>query len=102
MPQTIQQERAAFALEKVQQKAEELQGKDKERYKSYANALPFMIHANGLGQAAAFYKSKSTGKTGKRHRFIRRYMNFLASGWSMKDNLIMDVMIFSSELPAGI
>jgi CRISPR-associated protein Cmr5 len=54
--QTIQQERAKFALERVQKAvAEKVDGKD---YKSYASALPAMIHINGLGQAAAFYKSK--------------------------------------------
>lgn len=85
MPQTIQQKRAAFALEGVQQKAEELQGKekDKERYKSYASAFPFMIHANGLGQAAAFYKSKSTG-TGEGTQIYAALYELL-SGWLISE-----------------
>jgi CRISPR-associated protein Cmr5 len=65
MLQTIQQQRAAFALEiiedavrKLDREADAKEKKDK--YKSYASALPFMIHANGLGQAAAFCKSKSS------------------------------------------
>lgn len=58
MPQTIQQERAAFALRAIEEIVTQLEDKDKEKYKSYASALPFMIHANGLGQAAAFCKSK--------------------------------------------
>lgn len=54
--QTIQQQRAKYALEKVNEAA-----KDKsihKEYKSYASSLPAMIHMNGLGQAAAFFKSK--------------------------------------------
>jgi CRISPR-associated protein Cmr5 len=57
MPQTIQQQRAKYALDCVQEAA-----KDKaihKEYKSYASNLPAMIHMNGLGQAAAFFKSKS-------------------------------------------
>lgn len=55
--QTIQQQRAKYALEKVQDAAKDKKIHDE--YKSYASALPAMIHMNGLGQAAAFYKSKS-------------------------------------------
>lgn len=79
MPQTIQQKRAAFALERVQQEAGELQGKNRERYKSYASALPFMIHANGLGQAAAFYKSKSAGTGDEAQIYAALYE--LLSSW---------------------
>lgn len=53
--QTIQQERAKYALAKVQESI----GKYDKEYKSYASSLPAMIHMNGLGQAAAFYLSKS-------------------------------------------
>lgn len=55
MSQTIQQERAAFALEKVtsalanQSVCDDLKG--------HAQSLPAMIHMNGLGQAAAFCRS---------------------------------------------
>jgi CRISPR-associated protein Cmr5 len=55
--QTIQQQRAKFALQKVQSAAKS-QNVDHAEYKSYASALPAMIHINGLGQAAAFYKAK--------------------------------------------
>jgi len=57
MSQTIQQQRAKYAMERVLEAA-----KDKEihgEYKSYASSLPAMIHTNGLGQAAAFFRSKS-------------------------------------------
>lgn len=55
--QTIQQQRAKYALEQVNAAA-----KDKSihsEYKSYASSLPAMIHMNGLGQAVAFFKAKS-------------------------------------------
>ncbi len=54
--QTIQQERAKYALEKVQQAIEN--NVNQSEFKSYASSLPAMIHMNGLGQAAAFFKSK--------------------------------------------
>jgi len=55
--QTIQQKRACYALKRVKKIVEKDQQFKKE-YKSYAAALPAMIHTNGLGQAAAFYRSK--------------------------------------------
>ncbi|MCP4702570.1 MAG: type III-B CRISPR module-associated protein Cmr5 [Gammaproteobacteria bacterium] len=55
--QGIQQRRAAYALEQVQAAARDSKVNQKE-YKSYAYSLPAMIHINGLGQAAAFFKSK--------------------------------------------
>ncbi len=55
--QTIQQERAKFALDHVMSDSRDPNVNVKE-YKSYAHALPAMIHINGLGQAAAFYKAK--------------------------------------------
>jgi len=53
--QTLQQQRAAHALEGVQGLI--CQNDDK-KLKARASELPFMIHANGLGQAAAFFRSK--------------------------------------------
>lgn len=55
--QTIQQQRAKYALKKVQSAASNPRIGHKE-FKSYASNLPAMIHMNGLGQAAAFFKSK--------------------------------------------
>lgn len=57
MTQTIQQQRAKYALDKVTQASNNPRINQKE-YKSYASSLPAMIHMNGLGQAAAFFKSK--------------------------------------------
>lgn len=54
--QTIQQQRAKYALVKVQHYAQDTSCH--KEFKSRASELPFMIYANGLGQALAFFKSK--------------------------------------------
>lgn len=74
--QTIQQKRACYALEQVKKIVEKDQQFKKE-YKSYAAALPAMIHTNGLGQAAAFYRSK-----GEAH--LELYQ--LLSDWLCREN----------------
>ena len=56
--QHIQQQRAAYALQQVQDYATHLSKDECKKFKSRASELPFMIHANGLGQALAFFKSK--------------------------------------------
>jgi CRISPR-associated protein Cmr5 len=53
--QTLQQLRAKYALDKVTDLVPLNEG---DKLKGRASELPFMIHANGLGQAAAFFKSK--------------------------------------------
>lgn len=58
MQQTMQQQRAAYALKKVKNASEHLSPKEQKEYKSYASQLPAMIHMNGLGQAAAFFRAK--------------------------------------------
>lgn len=65
--QTIQQQRAAFALERVERDRDEHMSTKgfQSAYKSYASGLPAMIQMNGLGQAAAFYRSKAAGKDSK-------------------------------------
>ena len=60
MAQTIQQQRAKFALERIQKLPQVLKDKKtKDEFISYASGLPAMIHMNGLGQAMAFCKLKS-------------------------------------------
>jgi CRISPR-associated protein Cmr5 len=51
---TLEQERAAFALEKIDQVREK---KDKAKYKTQLLKLPARLHNNGLGQTVAFYLS---------------------------------------------
>ncbi len=87
--QTIQQRRAKYALDQVQN-AKSNSGIDNKEYKSYANALPAMIHTNGLGQATAFYKSK-----GGTHKALYN----LLSGWLCKDAQIYSEC---SDLMEGI
>jgi CRISPR-associated protein Cmr5 len=72
--QTMQQRRAQYALQRVKKVADENKENKAffKEYKSYAAALPAMIHMNGLGQAAAFYRSK-----GDTHRELYD----LLSGW---------------------
>ena len=55
--QTMQQQRAKYALERVNEAAKDT--KIHSEYKSYASNLPAMIHTNGLGQAVAFFRSKA-------------------------------------------
>lgn len=78
VPKSMQQERAKFALEMVKRDAEKLEKDGRDKYKSYASALPFMIHANGLGQAAAFFRSK-----GKKDVHFLLYQ--LLSDWLIKE-----------------
>ncbi len=72
----IQQERAKFALERIQKAIMDPSVNQKE-YGSYAANLPAMIHTNGLGQAAAFFKSKG----GTHERLYQ-----LLSDWLGKEN----------------
>jgi CRISPR-associated protein Cmr5 len=55
--QTLQQQRARFALDRVKDALAEANLSEKE-FKSQAESFPAMIRMNGLGQAAAFYLSK--------------------------------------------
>ena len=65
--QTIQQQRAKYALKAVQDADKNKQITPKE-FKSYASSFPAMIHMNGLGQAAAFFYSK--GEKDSEHRAL--------------------------------
>lgn len=60
MQQTLQQQRAKHALDAVQGMKKQVDNKKQEssKLKARTSELPFMIHASGLGQAAAFFKSK--------------------------------------------
>jgi CRISPR-associated protein Cmr5 len=59
MERTLEQERAAFALDHV----EKVKGGDqKAKYKTQLLKLPSRLHSNGLGQTVAFYLSAGEGK----------------------------------------
>jgi CRISPR-associated protein Cmr5 len=75
--QTMQQRRAKHALEGVE--AAKQSGVSQKEYKSYASSFPAMIQMNGLGQAAAFYRSKGAEDNPKGKAYKALYD--LLSGW---------------------
>ena len=66
MEQTIEQQRAKFAMDKVNALRTALKIDEQKEFIVYSSGLPAMIHMNGLGQAMAFSKSK--GKDRKSYR----------------------------------
>jgi CRISPR type III-B/RAMP module-associated protein Cmr5 len=56
---TLEQNRAAFALRKVD---EVKNGEAKAKFKTQLLKLPARLHSNGLGQTVAFYLSAGRGK----------------------------------------
>ena len=80
--QLIQQQRAKFALRKVIEAKDA--GVNQKEYISYASSLPAMIHTNGLGQAAAFFKSKKA-KDGQ-PKTTHEYLYQLLSDWLQQDD----------------
>lgn len=77
---TIEQHRAAFALERIRQ----IEGQVKHgEFRSYARALPAMIHMNGLGQAMAFCRSKGRTRKGDLTTYGRLYE--IVSAWLTRE-----------------
>lgn len=58
--QSMEQQRAVFALEQVSKVV--ANNDTAKRFKAYANSTPAMIQTSGLGQSLAFAKAKSNGK----------------------------------------
>ena len=75
MALTIQQQRAKFALERVQDLANKLKADEQKEFISYASGLPAMIHMNGLGQAMAFCQLKAKDRAS----YLQLYQ--LVSDW---------------------
>lgn len=76
--QTLQQQRAQFALEAVKAIA----ATDLEDFKRQAESFPAMIRMNGLGQAAAFYYSKrEKEKNGQKKINAHERLYQLLSNW---------------------
>lgn len=67
MAKSIEQMRAAHALEGVKSAIENKVDKE---FVSYASGFPMMIHTNGLGQAVAFY-------AGKKEKEYKELLNML-------------------------
>ena len=78
--QTIQQQRAAFAMEKVSELVGEAYAG---RFRAYANSLPALVQMNGLGQAMAFVCSKKSGKGDEADGWGALYK--LVSDWLCRD-----------------
>ena len=69
---TMDQHRAEFALEQIQLIAKKAPAFQAE-VRRYIPALPALIHMNGLGQAMAFYLSKSKGDPEKETAYLVIY-----------------------------
>ncbi len=96
---TLQQRRAAFALRRIQIFANRWEGDpDKQQqfnkeFNSYASAMPFMIHANGLGQTAAFYRRKGTDHTYYQiYQLLGNWLSQPGQPFAGKDDLLMGII----------
>lgn len=81
--QTLQQQRARFALNQVKSALNNADEKSRKEFKSQAESFPAMIRMNGLGQAAAFYLSKREKEKDKSTRKINAHerLYLLLSEW---------------------
>lgn len=79
--QTMQQRRARQALTDIQGTVDAAkQDRDFQKaLRAYVSEMPAMIHMSGLGQAAAFYRSKGKGDDAKARARLCVYN--LLSGW---------------------
>ncbi len=93
--QTIEQRRAAFALKQVQDAKR--RGVNAGEFRSYAKALPAMIHMNGLGQASAFCRAKgqtSSGKTyGELYQVLSRWLTSNGQPLAGNDDLLEGITL---------
>ena len=76
MTTTLQQQRAADALKKVESIAKH-EAKKQGEYVSYANSLPATIVMNGLGQALTTLLAKAKGDPVDAHRLLFDHV----AGW---------------------
>ncbi len=88
--QTIQQKRAKHALKAVRTATGDGH-LDKDEYKSHAAALPAMIHINGLGQAAAFYRSKG-GAHGKLYKLLSDWLTGNGQPYAAYEDLMAGIV----------
>lgn len=92
--QTMQQQRAKYALERVNKVVENTEIHSE--YKSYASNLPAMIHTNGLGQAVAFFRSKGAfhknecDRSSKERAYYLLYMTL--SDWLCSNGTTLNPM----------
>lgn len=80
MSRTMEQKRAAHALEKVEQ-INKLHEDEQKKYSSYVKSLPAAILMNGLGQAAAGLLARAKGKPEDMHyKLYINLENWLCAG----------------------
>lgn len=84
--QTLQQKRAAFALEEISEIANNAGGKISKDLSNFIVGMPTMILTNGIGQTFAFLLSKGKGKHKDTYTIMKK--------WIIKRN----PNIFSREL----
>lgn len=84
-PKTIEQERAHFAYEKIEE-INRLQENKKKEYKQLVRGLASMILQNGLGQALAFLKAKGKKSKEDRHNILYDHINLWLKKYFKKGN----------------
>ncbi|MEP0814910.1 MAG: type III-B CRISPR module-associated protein Cmr5 [bacterium] len=77
MPQTLLQKRAAFAYAKVSAISGAGQPREKD-FRTRLLDLGTQLHTNGLGQTAAFYKSKADNESGSYRETLAWLREWLA------------------------
>ena len=87
--QTIQQQRAKFALKKVQENID--RGVKQKEFQSYASSLPAMIHMNGLGQTAAFFKSKDDEEHQALYQLLSDWLTQEKQPYAKYDDLLSGI-----------
>ncbi|ANE56537.1 type III-B CRISPR module-associated protein Cmr5 [Methylomonas sp. DH-1] len=90
MTQTIQQQRAAFALERINNLPKKLKPDEQKEFISYASGLPAMIHMNGLGQAMAFCKVKGKDRESyhQLYQLVSDWLRELGQPYAGKANVL--------------
>ena len=87
--QTMQQQRARYALEAVQTAIAD-ENVNNDELKSYASGLPAMIQMNGLGQAAAFYFSQG-GTHQVLYDILSRWLTCASQPYGDSDDLLAGI-----------
>ena len=87
MVQNIQQRRAKYALERIQDINDD-ENIPNQKFLSYVTSFPAMIYMNGLGQAAAFCCSKVSKKKEEGKAYYALYK--IVSDWLCKESGIYE------------
>lgn len=100
---TMEQERAQFALARIQaiQSLKNAQGQEdlalQDATRRYLENLPALIHMNGLGQALAFYRSKDkTKEKNKAYHEIYSVLNDWLCGADSKGRIFGEADVLTA------